>query len=93
MEEQFVAELSAEILARQQRGYLAIDDDGVLRHCGGSLDHYGPGQLECGRAVLDQLGFLHGLVPLESTEYLHLPVSIVGDRRQGGPCIYFAAKI
>ncbi len=83
MEEQLVHELSAEILARQQRAYLAIDDTGVLRHCGGSLEHYGLVELKCGRPVLDQLGFLHGLVPLEGTEYLHLPVTIVGDRRQG----------
>ena len=33
--------------------------------------------------MLDRFGFLHGLAPLEGTGYLHLPITTVGDRRQG----------
>ena len=81
-QEDLIAGLSAEILTRQRRGYLGIDDEGILRHAGGSLEHYGLSGLEPGAPVLNQLEFLHGLVPLEGTESLHLPAVVIGARRQ-----------
>jgi class 3 adenylate cyclase len=77
--EQLISSFSEEILSRQKQATLAIDDSGVLRDCRGDLAHYGLADLKVGRQVLDNLSCLHGLVPLETSDYSHLPSTTVGS--------------
>jgi hypothetical protein len=77
--EQLISSFSEEILSRQKQATLAIDDSGVLRDCRGDLAHYGLADLKVGRQVLDNLSRLHGLVPLETSDYSHLPSTTVGS--------------
>jgi class 3 adenylate cyclase len=66
------------ISRRQKQAYLAIDDAAVLCDSGGALAHYGFADLKTGVQVLDNLSFLHGLVPLEGSDYSHLPSTTIG---------------
>ncbi|MEM7466334.1 MAG: adenylate/guanylate cyclase domain-containing protein [Pseudomonadota bacterium] len=69
----YLTQLAAAILSKQRGACLGINDDGVLVAKEGQLAAYGVDHLEIGAQALDDMSYLHGVLPLEDTEFLQLP--------------------
>ena len=73
--------LAAEILREQRGACLGIDDDGLLVAKEGELAVFGVEHLEVGAPALDNMSYLHGVIPLEDTQFLQLPNVQIDARR------------
>ncbi len=73
--------LAAAILGKQRGACLALDDEGRLRVKEGELAAFGVDHLQIGEAALDDLPYLHGVLPLEDTDFLQLPTVKIDDVR------------
>ncbi|MGR8949817.1 MAG: adenylate/guanylate cyclase domain-containing protein [Gammaproteobacteria bacterium] len=73
--------LAAAIVRQQNGACLAIDDQGVLVSKEGELAAFGVDHLKVGKPALDDMSYLHGVLPLEGTDFLQLPNVQVDERR------------
>jgi len=73
--------LAAAILRQQRGACLALDDNGRLVCKEGELAAFGIDHLEVGAQALDDIPYLHGVLPLEGTDFLQLPNVNIDDVR------------
>ena len=73
--------LAADLLRQQRGACLCIDDQGLLVAKEGELAAYGVDHLEIGAPALDNMAYLHGVIPLEDTQFLQLPNVQIDARR------------
>lgn len=57
-------------MSRTSVAYLLLSKEGVLLESGGMLEHYGLNNLRRGKAAVEQIGFLEGMLPIEEPEVL-----------------------
>ena len=73
--------LAADILRQQRGACLGIDDRGILVEKEGELAAFCVDHLEIGKPALDNMTYLHGVIPLEDTQFLQLPNVQIDARR------------